>query len=247
MKDDGMADVTTTQKPFRGADRVLTSILAGPERRTLRFLAERMPAWVNSDHLTVLGLVAMLGTGLAFWAAGTQPWAVSLVAVCLAINWFGDSLDGTLARVRGHERPRYGFYVDHVVDIVGSLFLLGGLALSGYMSPLVAAGVLIAFLMMSAEVFLAAHTLGQFKITYANLGPTELRILLAIGALWLLVKPDVVLFGRTFHLFDVGGVVAIAGLLVIFTVTAIAHTRALYRAEPIAEARRARGGAGGDA
>jgi len=237
-----MAHMTTTQKPFRGADRVLTSILAGPERRTLRFLAERMPAWVNSDHLTVLGLAAMLGTGLAFWAAGTRPWAVSLVAVCLAINWFGDSLDGTLARVRKHERPRYGYYVDHVVDIVGSFFLLGGLALSGYMSPLVAAGVLIAFLMMSAEVFLAAHTLGQFKITYANLGPTELRILLAVGALWLLVKPNVVIFGQTYHLFDVGGVVAIVGLFGIFTVTAIAHTRALYRAEPMAEARRGRSG-----
>jgi len=227
-----MAEMNATQKPFRGADRVLTSILAGPEKRTLRFLAERMPAWVNSDHLTVLGLAAMLGTGLSFWAAGTHPWAVWLVVICLAVNWFGDSLDGTLARVRRQERPRYGFYVDHVVDIVGSLFLLGGLALSGYMSPLVAAGVLIGFLMMSAEVFLAAHTIGQFKITYASLGPTELRILLAVGALWLLVKPNVVLFGHTFRLFDVGGAVAIVGLLAIFTATAIAHTRALYRAEP---------------
>lgn len=227
-----MAEMTAEQKPFRGADRVLTSILAGPEKRTLRFLAERMPAWVNSDHLTVLGLAAMLGTGLSFWLAGTERWAVWLVGICLAINWFGDSLDGTLARVRRQERPRYGYYVDHVVDIVGSVFLLGGLALSGFMSPLVAAGVLIAFLMMSAEVFLAAHSLGQFKITYARLGPTELRILLALGALWLLVKPDVVLFGQQFHLFDVGGVCAIAGLVGIFAATAVTHTRALYRAEP---------------
>jgi archaetidylinositol phosphate synthase len=233
MRDDGMAHVTAEHKPFRGADRVLTSVLAGPEKRVLRFLAERMPAAVNSDHLTTLGLTAMLGAGLSFWAAGRSPWAVGLVVVCLAVNWFGDSLDGTLARVRRHERPKYGYYVDHVVDIVGALFLLGGLALSGYMSPLIAAGVLIAFLMMSAEVFLAAHTLGQFKITYANMGPTEMRILLAVGALWLLVKPNVVLFGRSFHLFDVGGAVAIAGLLTIFVATAIAHTRALYRAEPL--------------
>ncbi len=227
-----MLPMTADHKPFRSADRVLTSVLAGPEKRALMFLAARMPAWINSDHLTSLGLAAMLGAGLAFWAAGTWPWAVWLVVVCLAVNWFGDSLDGTLARVRRHERPRYGYYVDHVVDMAGALFLLGGLALSGYMSPMIAAGVLIAFLLMSAEVFLAAHSLGQFKITYLNMGPTEMRIVLAIGALWLLVKPNVVIAGQRFHLFDVGGVVAMASLLVIFTATAIVHTRALYRAEP---------------
>ena len=223
----------TGHRPYRGATRVITSVLSPLEKRALRFLAERLPAWVNSDHLTSLGLAAMLGAGLSFWAAGTWPWAVGLVAVCLAINWFGDSLDGTLARVRGHERPRYGYYVDHVVDVFGALFLLGGLALSGYMSPLVALGLLVAYYMMSIEVYLAAHTLGQFKITYFMLGPTELRILLSIGALWLLVRPDVTILGRTYHLFDVGGVAAIAGLLVIMLITTAKHTRALYKAEPI--------------
>ncbi len=221
-------------RPFRDANRVLTSVLAPLERRTLRFLAGRMPAWVNSDHLTGLGLAAMLGAGLSFWLAGTRPWAVVLVAVSLAVNWFGDSLDGTLARVRGHERPRYGYYVDHMVDVFGALFLFGGLALSGYMSPIVALGLLIAYFMMSIEVYLSAHVLGEFKITYAMLGPTELRILLAIGALWLLVRPNVTILHQTFRLFDVGGVVAIAGLTAILIATTAAHVRKLYLAEPIA-------------
>jgi archaetidylinositol phosphate synthase len=218
---------------FRDATRVLVSVLAPAERRTLRFLAARMPAGVNSDHLTGLALAAMLGAGLSFWLATVTPIGLVLVVVCLAVNWFGDSLDGTLARYRNHQRPRYGYYVDHVVDAFGALFLLGGLAISGYMSPLVAMGLLLAYFMMSIEVYLAAHVLGEFKITYFKMGPTELRILLAIGCLWLLVKPNVTLFGDVYRLFDVGGVIAIAGLTITMIVTAISHTRTLYRAEPI--------------
>ena len=224
------------RQPYRDATRVISSLLSPLEKRTLRFLAERMPLWVNSDHLTVLGLVAMLGAGLSFWLASVWPGGLVLVGICLAINWFGDSLDGTLARVRKHERPRYGFYVDHMVDTFGALFLLGGLALSGYMSIYVALAVLIAYFMMSLEVYLAAHTLGQFKITYAMMGPTELRILLSIGALYLLVRPNVTIQGVTYRLFDVGGVIAAAVLLVILIVTTIQHTRALYLAEPIKRA-----------
>jgi archaetidylinositol phosphate synthase len=221
----------TARQPFRGATRVLSSLLSPLERRALLALAHRMPRWVNSDHLTALGLTAMVGAGLSFWLARVHPAGLVLVVVCLALNWFGDSLDGTLARVRGHERPRYGYYVDHIVDMLGATFLLGGLALSGYMTPLVALGVLAAFLLMSAEVFLAAHVLGEFQITYLGLGPTELRILLSIGTLALLVRPTVTLFGQDLRLFDVGGVGAIAGLAAIFVTTAIRHTAALYKAE----------------
>ena len=228
-----MAATHTEPHTFRHATRILTSVLSPLEKRTLQFLARRMPAWVNSDHLTSLGLVAMLGAGLSFWLAGHWPPGVMLVAACLAVNWFGDSLDGTLARVRGHERPRYGYYVDHIVDAFGALFLLGGLALSGYMSHLVAAGLLIAYLMMSCEVYLAAHTLGRFKITYFMLGPTELRILLSVGALWLLVRPTVTILGQTYQLFDVGGVAGIAGLMTILILTTLQHTRALYKEEPL--------------
>jgi phosphatidylglycerophosphate synthase len=228
-----MEIAATDHRPLRDATRVLTSLLSPLEKRVLLYLAGRMPARVNSDHLTALALAAMLGAGLSFWAAGTYPAAVVPVVACLAINWFGDSLDGTLARVRKHERPRYGYYVDHVVDMLGMLFLFGGLALSGYMHAGIALGVVIAYFLVSMEVFLAAHTLGQFKITYLMMGPTELRIVLSIGALWLLVNPNVTILGHAFRLFDVGGAVAIAGLTGVFVTTTIAHTRALYLQEPI--------------
>jgi phosphatidylglycerophosphate synthase len=217
---------------FRDATRVLTSVLAPLEKRTLIWMAQRMPRAINSDHLTVLALMAMLGAGLAYWWAGTNALALHLVNVCLAINWFGDSLDGTLARVRQQQRPRYGYYVDHIVDAYGVLFLLGGMALSGFMSPMIALGLLIGYYMVSIEVYLAAQVLGEFKITYFKLGPTELRIILAIGNLVLLVRPTSTIFGQTYPLFDVGGVVAIIGLVMTFTVMAARHTKLLYRAEP---------------
>ena len=226
-----MAVVTADSKPFRSATRILTSALSPLEKRTLLYLAPRLPAWVNSDHLTGLGLVAMFAAGASFWIAGTWSGALLLVPLCLAVNWFGDSLDGTLARVRGHERPRYGYYVDHVVDILGTSFLLGGMALSGFMNPMVAIGVFAAYGAMSLEIALAAHALGEFRLTYAGMGPTELRILLAIGALSLFRYSNVNLFGHPMRLFDVGGLVAIAGIAAIFLVTAAAHTRTLYRLE----------------
>jgi archaetidylinositol phosphate synthase len=223
----------TEQAPFKDATRILSSVLAPAERRVLRYLALRMPRRVNSDHLTALALVAMAGAGLSFWLSSVTPVGLWLVTVFLALNWFGDSLDGTLARVRQHQRPRYGYYVDHVVDAAGAMCLFGGLALSGYMHPLVAMGLLVAYLVMSVEIYLAAHVLGEFRITYFQMGPTELRILLAIGSLWLMVKPNVILFGDTYRLFDVGGIAGIVGLGFTVILTVIRHTRALYKLEPI--------------
>jgi phosphatidylglycerophosphate synthase len=224
---------TDRRSSFRDATRVLSSLLSPLEKRVLLYLAARIPPWINSDHLTGLALAAMLGAGLSFWAAGTQPGYVVLVAVCLAVNWFGDSLDGTLARVRNHQRPRYGFYVDHIVDAFGIAFLVGGMSLSTYMSPYVGLALLVAYFMLSIEVYLATYSLGTFKISYFKIGPTELRILLAIGNLVLLVHPNATIFGHEFLLFDVGGVIASIGLLVTLVVSAIGHTRELYRAEPI--------------
>ncbi len=210
------------------------SLLAAPEKRALHYLAERMPAWVTSDHLTLLGLLAMLLGGACYWAGSVDRRALLFVVVSLAINWFGDSLDGTLARVRNRQRPRYGFYVDHVVDLVGTFFLLGGLALSGFMTPLIALGMLAAFLMVEAEVYLATHVRCVFRMTFMKFGPTELRILLAIGTLYLLHDPTVGL-GRAgrFLLFDVGGIVAITGMALAMVVSSIRNTRALYKSEPL--------------
>jgi phosphatidylglycerophosphate synthase len=229
-------DTVTTTAPaaaFRDATRVQQSVLTALEKRTLIWLAERMPAAVTSDHLTGLALLAMLGAGLSYWLARETPVGLLLATLCLAVNWFGDSLDGTLARVRQRQRPRYGYYVDHVVDAIGALFLFGGLALSGFMSAPVAAALLVAYFLLCIEVYLATHSLGQFHMSFFGFGPTELRIVLAIGNLALLVHPDASIAGHVFKLFDVGGVIGAAGLAITFCYAATRHTRDLYRAEPL--------------
>jgi archaetidylinositol phosphate synthase len=210
------------------------SLLADVEKQVLIWLAKRMPAWVNSDHLTLLGLISMLLAGMSYWAANWNKLALGFVVIFLATNWFGDSLDGTLARVRNQQRPRYGFYVDHVIDIFGTLFLLGGLALSGYMNTIVALSMLAAYLMVTAEVYLATHTQGVFRLAFSKFGPTELRILLAVGTLYLFRSPWVHLgpWGP-FRLFDVGGTIACAGMMFALVVSSVRNTVALYRAEPL--------------
>lgn len=218
---------------FREAKRKQQSFLAPLERPTLLWLAGHMPRWVNSDHLTALGLFALAGAGASYWWARSNPAGLYTAIVCLAINWFGDSLDGTLARVRGRLRPRYGFYLDHVVDAFGALFLLGGLALSGYMHELIALGLLIAYLMLSIEVHLATYTLGTFHISFWKLSPTELRILLAIGNLALVWHPDARVSGTGLRLFDFGGAVGIAGMGLMLLVATARHTRELYELEPL--------------
>lgn len=218
---------------FREAKRIQQSFLANVEKRTLIWLAARTPAGINSDHLTLLGLVSMACAGAAYWWSATNRAGLLLVIVCLAVNWLGDSLDGTLARYRDHSRPRYGFYVDHIVDAFSAFFLLGGLALSGYIAPVVALGLLVAYLMLSVEVYLASYTLGDFKISYFKMGPTELRILLSIGNLALLWRSTVHLFGRAHRFFDVGGTIGISGMLLVMVISAIQHTRQLYRLEPV--------------
>src|SRR5690348_9369657 len=117
---------TTTYQP---TIRVHTSVLAAAEKRLLIWMASRLPRWVNSDHLTAAAAVAMVGVGGCYWAASVWPSTLAGVIPFLALNWFGDSLDGTLARVRRQERPRYGYYVDHVLDAVGFAALICGLVL----------------------------------------------------------------------------------------------------------------------
>ena len=208
------------------------SFLATAEKNTLVWIATRLPRWIKPDHLTLLGLVSMILAGASYWAASRNPMALLLVVIGLALNWLGDSLDGTLARVRNQQRPRYGWYVDHVVDLVGIFCLLGGLSLSGYMHPVIGLILLAVFLMVEAEVFLATHSLAIFRLSFIGFGPTELRIILAIGTLTLLYKPWVgIATAGPFRLFDVGGVVAIACLALTFVISAVRNTRDLYRAE----------------
>src|ERR1041385_5986556 len=143
---------------FRQANRVQQSMLARAEKRALVWLAERTPVHVNSDHLTILGLAAQIMAGVSYALSGHDKNWLLAVIVFLALNWLGDSLDGTLARVRQQQRPRYGFYVDHMIDSFGSLALMGGLALSGFMHPAMAIGLLVGFLMLSIQSYLATYT-----------------------------------------------------------------------------------------
>lgn len=208
-------------------------LLAVPEKKALNWLAGHTPSWIHSDHLTLLGLIAMIGAGASYWASTVNESALVLVVVFLAVNWFGDSLDGTLARFRNCQRPRYGYYVDHVIDLIGTASLLGGMALSNYMNPLIALALLATFALVEAEVFLATHVQQVFRLACFGIGPTELRVLLSIGTLYLLLNPTVHIGSLgTFRLFDAGGVVSIAGLTVAFMYSAIRNTRLLYQAEP---------------
>jgi phosphatidylglycerophosphate synthase len=216
---------------FRNAHRIHGSWLAGVEKRALIWMAERLPAWVSPDQLTVLGFVAQIGAGVCYALSGWDARFLILGIVCLAVNWFGDSLDGTVARVRQEQRPRYGFYVDHMIDSFGSLALMGGLALSGYMHPAIAIGLLIGFLLLSIQSYLATYTMGEFHLSFWRFGPTELRVLLAIGNLALLWRP-MVIHGQ-YRLFDVGGAIGLIGMAAMLVAVTTKNTVRLYREERI--------------
>ena len=204
------------------------SVLAASEKRLLVNIASRLPAWINSDHLTFTGAVAMLGIGVCYWAGGGALW---MVIPLLALNWFGDSLDGTLARVRKQERPRYGYYVDHVLDAVGFACLFGGLILGGHMSPVIGLGFLAAYFLLISEISMATHARGKFKMAFMKVGPTELRIILAAGTIQLMRSDSFLMLGREWLLFDVGGLVAAAGMLIAFATAAVRNGVALYDEE----------------
>lgn len=219
-------------RPFQDATRVLTSVLAPSERRVLIWLATRMPRWVTSDGLTTLALVAMMGVGASYWMASWTPLGLALAAVCLAVNWFGDSLDGTLARFRDQQRPRYGYYVDHVIDLAGTALLFTGLAASGFMSPMIATLVVAAFFLVSAETYLATHARGVFKMAFIGVGPTELRVLMAAGAIALIHTPTIDFFGLgPIRLWDIGGIIGTIGLIGTFVISSAQNGRALYLEE----------------
>jgi phosphatidylglycerophosphate synthase len=221
------------QGRFVDAVRIQQSFVAKLEKRVLVWMAARTPSSINSDHLTALGFLAQCLAGLCYaltrWHRQALLWGIAF----LVLNWLGDSLDGTLARVRKCQRPRYGFYVDHVTDSVAALFLMGGLALSGFVRPTIAIGLLIAFLMLSIEAYLATYTVGKFQLSHWKFGPTELRLLLIAGNVAVFRNPAVTVFGTHWRLFDFGGAIGIGGMSLMFVFAAARRIRQLYREEPI--------------
>jgi phosphatidylglycerophosphate synthase len=219
------------QSGFVKAFRVHQSLTAEIEKRILIWIAVRTPRFINSDHLTAMGFVAQVAAGVAYALAARDWRALWLVNFFVVLNWLGDSLDGTLARVRDQQRPRYGFYVDHVADTFGALALMGGLAISGYVHWQIAAGLLVGFYVLSIESFLATYTMGHFHVSHGIFGPTEIRILLIVGNIALMVHPYALIAGRSFLLFDVGGTIAIVVMLAMVLDTACRHIAVLYREE----------------
>jgi phosphatidylglycerophosphate synthase len=224
---------TNGHAAFTTAKRVNQSLTAQLEKRALQWMAERAPAWLTSDQLTVLGLSAQVGAGICYALSRYNRYALLLVIVCLALNWLGDSMDGTLARVRRQQRPRYGFYVDHMVDIFGSVALMCGLGFSGFLHWETAIAMLIAFLLLSSESYLATYTLSRFEMSQGFFGPTELRILLSIGNLALLRSPYSTILGHKMLLFDLGGAIGAVCMFAMAIVVSMRHTAQLYRQEPL--------------
>ena len=216
---------------FREATRVQQSFITRVEKNALLWLAKRMPAAINSDHLTALGAAGMFLAGASYALTRFHPYGLLFACFFLAVNWFGDSLDGTLARHRNQQRPRYGFYVDHVIDCFGVTALLAGMGASGHLNPLIAVWMLVAYLLLSSEIFLATYALARFEMSYFYFGPTELRILLCVGNLYMFFHPVVHPFGLPLSLWDFGAVLGSIGMAAIAIISFVRHTRVLYDAE----------------
>jgi archaetidylinositol phosphate synthase len=224
---------TENEVNFKPARRVNQSLTASLEKRALQWMASRAPGWLSSDQLTALGLSAQIGAGVGYALSRYNRYALLLVILCLVLNWFGDSMDGTLARVRCQMRPRYGFYVDHMIDIFGSAALLCGLGCSGFVHWQTAIAMLIAFLLLASESYLATYTLSRFQLSQGIFGPTEIRILLILGNLALLRSPYSTLFGHRMLLFDLGGAVAATCMFATAILLTVLHAAQLYHEEPL--------------
>ena len=216
------------------APRQKTFLLARPEARVLEWIARRLPRWVMPDHLTALGVLAAFGIAAAYVLSNGDPvwlWAASGL---LVVHWLGDSLDGTLARVRRTERPRYGYYLDHLVDAIATALIGIGLGLSPHMLLVTGLVVVIAYLVLSINTYLETHALGVFSLGYGRLGPTEARLgLIALNALLALdVLPAVSVLGLGITMLDVVGLGAAAAMLLALGVRAARNLRELARREP---------------
>jgi archaetidylinositol phosphate synthase len=156
----------------------VNDILLGPlERPALKWLATNMPAWVSPDLCTLIGVLAAAGITISYILTRFEPAFLWLASLGFVLNWLGDSLDGTLARTRHIERPIYGFYIDHSVDAFVIIMIFLGLGLTPYVSFNVACLALIGYLLLSVLVYVRTSAIGEFKISYGKLGPTEVRVL----------------------------------------------------------------------
>jgi len=221
---------TVTVRPWT-VRRDLRSLTADREKRLLVRLARQVPAAVGPDHLTALGLAAYAVAGAAYARSADAPAWLWIVNLALVVNWLGDSLDGTVARVREVERPRYGFYVDHLVDGVGITMLLLGLACSGLASPALAMALLVAYLLLQLHIALATCATGTFTMAMGGIGGTELRLLLILVNGLVGFVPAIEFDGWRALTFDLVLTGALAGLLATLAGASSKLARALDRQE----------------
>jgi len=215
------------------AKRELEALTAPVEKKVLVWLARRAPAWVSADHLTALGLLGMAGAGVAYALAARSPYWLHAVNACLVVDWLGENLDGTAARVRNRQRPHCGFYVDPMVDALGSRFILLGLAASGLIAPWIAVAIVISHYFLDLNIYLAVSALGVYKISHGVLGGTELRLLLMVVNLVVLAWPRVRILGASPPLFDILGAAGAAGLAFIALRSVAQVTKMLYERERV--------------
>ncbi len=204
------------------------------EAYVLPRMAAALPSWVVPDHLTALGFASAFAIGGCYAFAGKSPaflWTANLLWI---VNWFGDSLDGTLARVRRIERPRYGYYLDHIVDMFAAAFVCIGLGLSPYLLLSVALAILIAFYLMSINVYLETFVMGVFQFGYDYIGPTEVRVILILAgsALALGFQPVLELRNVPFGTLDFLGLLGVAGMVLLLSRRILQNLRQLARLEP---------------
>jgi phosphatidylglycerophosphate synthase len=221
------------------AKRIITTFTGNFERKWLPVMAAKLPHWVTPDILTAIGVVASIGIGLFYILSGFNSvwlWAINIL---LVIHWFADSLDGTLARVRKIERPRYGFFIDHSADAIAALLICLGLGLSPHMDLRIALGLLLSYYLMMIYVLLRAYTLREFKIAFGRLGPTEIRIVLILAnvvlwvqSVWFSSDRLITLFRVPIRLMDVIAIGAALSLAGIFVGTMIRSLRRLAELEP---------------
>jgi len=208
----------------------INDILLGPlERPAIKWLVEHMPRWVNSDHLTFFGLFAALMIGVSYWATRFSPNYLWLASLGFVLNWFGDSLDGNLARYRKEERPRYGYYIDHIVDTVSEISIFLGLGLSPYVSFNIAVMGLIGYLCMTVQVYITTNVRGVFKISYGKFGPTEIRALAIIAntLIFIIGNPTISLPFGEFGLYNIIVGIVVILLFLIFFITVFQEARLL--------------------
>lgn len=219
------------------SQRIQTSIINGVEKRVLVWLAERQPRWVTSDMLTLVGVVGAFLTGLGFYLTHYKINWLWLSSAGLVINWYGDSLDGTLARVRNCQRPLYGYYIDHTVDCINEAFMFIGAGLSPLVDLDLALYVFILYLFMTINVSINAHLKSEFRLTYAKLGPTEFRLIIVIANTVLILFPKLVTYtltlgGRAYTTLDLVAIAIIVMLAVIYLATIVADARHYAAVDP---------------